>query len=188
MIGLIKKLRKRSNILSEKMDRYQEAVTYAEAGMTEDAQRLFAEGPGTGPEKPGKLLVVGRESQFSEESIDYALDMSRRLSYDILALNSAPLSCETIDVAFSRSKVCSEFRKLSEENVRSFKERAEKLAIPFTHIVKFSDRDSAVEEVTRQFKDVEFVVSDTEEERPAERAEQGERPRPRMYVYSMLRL
>lgn len=187
MIGVLKKLRKKSDRFGRKLDKYQEAVTYAEAGLTNDAQGLFRADQENEGERPRKLLVVGRESHFSEESIKYALDMSKRLSYEILALNSAPLSSETLDVTFSRSKVCSEFRKLSEENVKPFKEMAEELSIPFTHVVKFSERDRAVEEIIKEFKDVEFVVSDTEEERPAARVEQGERPRPQLYVYSMLR-
>jgi hypothetical protein len=187
VIGVLKKLREKSNLFGRKLDKYQEAVTYAEAGLTNDAQRLFRAEQDNEDERPGKLLVVGRESHFSEESIKYALDMSRRLSYEIVALNSAPLSSETLDVTLSRSKVCSEFRKLSEENVKPFKEMAEKLSIPFTHVVKFSEMNRAVEEIIEEFKDVEFVVSDMEEERPAARAEQGERPRPQLYVYSMLK-
>ena len=187
MVKFFDKIKARSNLFSKKVDKYQEAVTFAEAGLQEDAQLLFKADQESVDERQGKLLVVGRESRFSEESIKYALDMAKRLSYEILALNSAPLSSETLDAAFSRSKVCSEFKRLSEENVKPFKEMAEKLSIPFSHVVKFSERDIAVEEITREFKDVEFVVSDTEEERPTERIEQGERPRPRMYVYSMLR-
>jgi hypothetical protein len=187
VIGVFKKLRKGSNLFGRKVEKYQEAVTYAEAGLTHDAQRLFRADQEKEDERPAKLLVVGRESHFSEESIRYALDMSKRLSYEIVALNSASLSSETLDVTLSRSKVCSEFRKLSEENVKPFKEMAEKLSIPFTHVVKFNERDRAVEEIISEFKDVEFVVSDTEEERPVARAEQGERPRPQLYVYSMLR-
>ena len=187
MVKFFDKIKARSNLFSKKVDKYQEAVTFAEAGLQEEAQLLFKADQETMEERQGKLLVVGRESRFSEESIKYALDMAKRLSYEILALNSAPLSSETLDAAFSRSKVCSEFKRLSEENVKPFKEMAEKLSIPFSHVVKFSERDTAVEEITREFRDVEFVVSDTEEERPTERIEQGERPRPRMYVYSMLR-
>jgi len=171
MIKFLDRIKARSNLFSKKVDKYQEAVTYAEAGLPEDAQRLFKADQESVDERQGKLLVVGRESRFSEESIKYALDMSS----------------ETLDAAFSRNKVCSEFRRLSEENVKPFKEMAEKLSIPFSHVVKFCERDTAVEEITKEFKDVEFVISDTEEERPTERVEQGERPRPRMYVYSMLR-
>lgn len=187
MVTLLKKLGLVSRLFGEKVEKYQEAVTYAEAGFQDDAQRLFQSDQGNEEEGKSKLLVLSRESRFSEDSIAYALDMAQRLSYEILALSSAPLSSETIDLAFSRSKVCSEFQKLAEENVKSFKERAEELSIPFTHVVKFRDKDSAVEEITREFKDVEFVISDTEDERPVERVSQDNRPRPRMYVYSMLR-
>jgi len=40
----------------------------------------------------GRLVVMGHESMFSDEVIGYAIDMAKRMSYEILALNSAPLS------------------------------------------------------------------------------------------------
>jgi predicted alpha/beta-fold hydrolase len=167
------------------MEKYPEAIAFAEEGQREDARYLLrAEQE---EERPRKLLVVGRESHFSGEVTEYALEMAQRLSYEILALNSAPLSCETFKLApFAHDKLCREFRSLSEKNVKAFQEKAEKMGIPFRHMVKFTPTDQALEEVTREFSDIEFVVSDTEEERAVERIEEGERPRRELYVYSML--
>lgn len=185
MIGFLENLRKRSKRLGEKMEMYPEAIAFAEGGQREDARQLLQ--PEKGEERPRKLLVVGRESHFSQEVTDYALEMAQRLSYEILALNTAPLSCETFKLApFSHDKLCREFRSLSLENVKAFQERAEEMGIPFTHMVKFTQTDQALEEISREFKEIEFVVSDTEEERPVERIEEGERPRRELYVYSML--
>ena len=179
------KLRKKANRVGNAMDRYQEAITFAESGDRGPAERLGqAE---VAQDKTGKLLVVGQESRFSREVVDYALDMAKRLSYDILALNTAPLSCETFKLfSSSHRKLCQDFRALSEENVKPFQEAAEAQGISFAHVIKFSDRDEAVEEVNREFGSIEFVISDTEEERPADRPEEGERAQQAIYVYSMI--
>ncbi len=178
------RFRKKANKAGNKMDKYQEAITFAEAGEHGHAERLFqADVPEE--KKASMLLVVGRESTFSGEVIESALDMAKRRSYEILALNTAPLSCDTFRLfSSSQKKVCQDFQALSEENVKPFQEEAEKLGIHFTHLVRFTERDEALEEVNREFA-IEFVVSDTEEERPVDRAEDGERARQAIYVYSM---
>jgi hypothetical protein len=175
---------KKANKVRNKMDKYQEAVAFAEAGEHEHAERLFQ--ADVAEEKVGKLLVVGREATFSREVIDYALDMAKRLSYEILALNTAALSGETFRLfSSSQRKLSQGFRALSEKNARRFQEEAERLGIPFAHVVRFSERDKALEEINREFANIEFVVSDAEEERPVGRAEEGERARQAIYVYSM---
>jgi hypothetical protein len=176
---------KKANKAGNKMDKYQEAITFAEAGEHGHAERLLqADVPEE--RKVSQLLVVGRESTFSGEVMEYALDMAKRLSYEILALNTAPLSCDTFRLfSSSQKKICQDFQALSEENVKPFQEEAEKLGIGFAHLVKFSEREEALEEVNREFANIEFVVSDTEEERPVERVEDGERARQAIYVYSM---
>jgi hypothetical protein len=112
--------------------------------------------------------------------------MAQRLSYEILALNTAALSGQTFRLfSSSHKKLSEDFRVLSEKNVRPFQQEAERLGVSFAHVVKFSDRDEAIDEVNREFGDIEFVVSDTEEERQVERAEEGERARQAIYVYSV---
>jgi hypothetical protein len=185
MQKLFMKFKKKFNRLGRKMDRYQEALTFAEAGEQGHAKELYTEkGPA---ENPAKLLVVGRESHFSDQVIDYALEMAQRLGYEILALNTAPLSCETFKIFSSSQKhLCQEFKSLSEENVQEFHEKAEKLGIPFTHAIKFCDKDQALAEVYKEFGTVEFVVSDTEEEQAVDRVREGNRPRQEICVYSLL--
>lgn len=185
MRGLFGKLKRKANRMGNRMDQYHEAITFAEAGQQERAREIFQ--VDSSEEKMGKLLVVGRESTFSKEVIDYALDMAQRLSYEILALNTAPLSCETFRLfSSSHKKLCQDFKALAEENVKPFQERAEKLGIPFIHAVKFSEIDDALEEVKREFVDIEFVISDTEEEQAVNRAVDGKRARQAIYVYSMV--
>lgn len=153
---------------------------------------MAAEAAGTGAqpdfaEKNGTLLVIGRESTFTPDVIDYAVDMAHRLSYDIIALNTAPLSCETFKLfSSSRNKVCQDFQRLSEENASEFAARAAQKQIRFDHVVKFSETDLAVEELRHERGKIDFVIADIEETHAEARAEQGVRPHREIYVYSMV--
>jgi len=141
----------------------------------------------TEEERPGKLLVVGRESAFSEDVVMYALDMAQRLSYEIVALNTAPLSCETFKLfSSSRNKICEDFLALSEENARKFAQEAAQNQVPFEHVIKFSDTDHAIEEIRREKGHIDFVISEAEEDRADMRPEQGDRPQREILVYSVL--
>jgi hypothetical protein len=184
-MGVLERLKKKANRIGEKVDQYQEAITFSEAAQQDHAQKFFqSDAP---EEKAGKLLVVGRESTFSKEVMDYGLEMAKRLSYQIVALNTAPLTCETFKLfSSSRRKLCQDFQALSEESVKAFKERAEKLEIPFIHVVRFTEKDVALQEINREFSDIEFVISDAEGEQPTEREQLGERARQAICVYSMV--
>jgi hypothetical protein len=180
--GLFKK---KASRLTKRMEQVQEAVAFAEAGELESARRLLHEE--ATEELPGRLLVIGRESTFSSEVINYSLEMAKRMSYDILALNTTPLSSETFKIfSSSHKQLCRDFRALAQENVKEFRKEAERLSVPFVHVVKFIERDQAIEEINHEFKDIEFVVSDAEQEGAVNRMEEGERPAQPIYVYSML--
>ena len=136
---------------------------------------------------PTTLLVMGRESSFSKEIIDYALEMAQRMSYNILALNTAPLSCETFKLfSSSRNQVCEEFKSMSEKNAALFQEAAAEKGILFDHIVMFSEAEEALESITKEHSDIAFVVSETVEDRAESRIEEGERLSTNLYVYSMV--
>jgi hypothetical protein len=185
MARILDKLVSRVQKITGRMDRYQEAITFAEAGQTNHAQQMVHEKET--PPSAGKLLVVGRESNFNRQVIDYALDMAQRLSYEILALNTAPLTCETFSLLpTERSKVCQEFKTMTERNIKHFQQEAQKRSIPFKHVIKFSEKDHALAEITREFGDIEFVISDTEGDRSVARVAQGERPKEEIYVYSIV--
>ncbi|MCJ7539291.1 MAG: hypothetical protein MUO88_06450, partial [Desulfobacterales bacterium] len=107
MAGIFGRIKQKLSRTGDKMEKYQEAITFAEAGESEYAMETMAEQ--REEQAPTKLLVMGRESTFSKEIIDYALEMAQRMSYDILALNTAPLSCDTFKLfSSSRDQVCEE--------------------------------------------------------------------------------
>ena len=185
MAGIFGRIKQKLSRTGDKMDKYQEAITFAEAGESEYAMEAMAEQ--REEQAPTKLLVVGRESTFSKEILDYALDMAQRMSYEILALNTAPLSCDTFKLfSNSRDQLCEEFKSLSEKNAAMFQQAAAEKGIAFDHIVMFSETEEALQEVTRDNKNIAFVVSESIEDRADSRIEEGERLRTNLYVYSMV--
>lgn len=185
MAGIFGRIKQKLSRAGNKMDKYQEAITFAQAGESDYAVETMAEQ--REEQEPTRLLVMGRESDFSKEIVDYALDMAKRMSYEILALNTAPLSCETFKLfSSSRNQVCEEFKSMSEKNAGLFQEAASEKGIPFDHVVMFSEPDEALNIVTREHKDIAFVVSESVENRTESRIEEGERLRRNLYVYSMV--
>jgi hypothetical protein len=185
MAGIFGRIKQKLSKAGDKMEKYQEAITFAEAGESEYAMETMTE------QKeelaPTKLLVMGRESTFSEEIIEYALDMAKRMSYDIVALNTAPLSCETFKLfSSSRDQVCEEFKSMSEKNAGLFQEAAAEKGISFHHIVMFSEPEEALESITKEHRDIAFVISESVEDRTESRIEEGEQLRRNVYVYSMV--
>lgn len=132
----------------------------------------------------GKLVVVGNESHFSRGLIDYAVDMAGRMSYEIVALNTAPLSCETFKLfSSSRKQVCEEFIQLAEKNVRAFEKEVAALNIPFTHVIKFCDTDKAINDLQDEIGEIDFIVSDAQADHDFEVSMDQERQSPRCEVF-----
>jgi hypothetical protein len=185
MAGFFEKIKQKLSRTGNKLDKYQEAITFAQAGEPDYAMEAMADQKEA--HAPTKLLVLGRESAFSQEIIDYALEMAQRMSYEIIALNTAPLSCETFKLfSSSREQVCEEFKRMSKKNAGLFQELADEKGIPFDHIVMFSEPEEALETINRENKDIAFVVSESVEDRTESVLEEGERLRRNVYVYSMV--
>jgi len=126
------------------------------------AETIVAARPAVdGAPRQGRLLVFGRDSEFSQSLIEYALAMAERLSYEVLALNAAGFSKESLrSFPSARERVFREFHMVSEENAIAFREAAMKKGIPFSHVVKFSSLDDAIQEIRQEVGEIDFVVSE----------------------------
>jgi DNA-binding NtrC family response regulator len=134
-----------------------------QAGTVGETDRAAAPA-GIGEGRKGRLLVLGQQSGFSKDLVDYALEMAERLSYEIIALNAAGFSKETFrSFPGARDKVCQDFRAVSEGNALSFRGAAAEKGIPFSHLVKFSSADEATAEVRNQVGDIDYVICEGEE-------------------------
>lgn len=167
-------------------DKQQEAITFAEADNSEHAIDILTEKKEK-TQRPVKLLVMGREGDFSQYVINYALEMANRFSYSIMALSTAPLSCNTFKLfASSRSKICDEFENTAKENVIPFQEAAVGEGISFDHVIMFNSPEEALNIVAKD-NDIAFVVSDFIENRTEEEIEDRveQRPHNSLFVYSI---
>ncbi len=135
----------------------------------------------------GKLVVVGRESEFPMDLVAYALDMAERLSYEIVALNTAPLSCETFKFfSSSRSKLCQDFQNLSEKSAAAFRAEVSKRGLLFTHVIKFCEIDEALTDLQDEIGGIDFIVSDAAQEAPPQLPSEGPRAESEIVVYAMV--
>ncbi len=137
----------------------------------------------------GKLVVVGYESEFSQDIIDYGLEMAKRMNFEIVALNTAPLIGKNFkEFTPSWKKVCEEFQTESEENVRPFQLKADENRIAFTHAVEFVELDDALEKLKTRLKNISLVVSRPEQlegQTPAEPSTQPDNQRKGFLVYAL---
>ena len=116
------------------------------------------------PPGTGRLLVIGRESDFSQELIQYALEISHRMSYAILAMNVAGFSNESFKrFPKARERVCQEFQEISDKNASLFRRAAQNKGLPFAHIVKLNEQDEAIDEVIQETGYIDYVVSEADE-------------------------
>lgn len=107
----------------------------------------------------GILLVIGREDDFPPGLIEYAVNLSRRMSYRILALNVAGFQNESFRLfPAARESVCQEFAEISERNAEVFRRAAQEQGVPFTHIAKCCSRDEAIAEATSEHGDPDYIV------------------------------
>lgn len=185
MAGILEKLKQKVLGVSGKMDQYQEAITFAEAGESDHAREVLQMQPES--QETEKLLVVGQEGTFSREMIDYALDMAKRMSYEIVALNTAPFSCDTFKLfSSSRDQLCTDFQELATKNADVFQKEAALEGISFSHMIKFSEIDEAIDSVCKELGQVAFVVSESQEQQADSRIAQGERLQQKLFVYSVI--
>ncbi len=148
----------------EHMARIQKAQAAGEKGEMV-VEELAAVDDGEVVAHEGRLLALGRDSEFSEGLIDYALEMAERLSYEILAVNAAGFSEESFrSFPSARKRVWRDFCNVSEESAARFRKAASEKGIRFAHQVKFSGRDLAIREVAQEVGEIDFVVSEPEDE------------------------
>ena len=125
---------------SGRMDRYAEAVTFAEAGQLDTAREVIRE---VIQERP-KILVLGQEGLFSRAVVDYAVGFAKRTGYEIVAL-----SCISVSGAVGGG---------GEALIR----RAAEAEIPCRHVVKYGASDNCVRDLHDEIRRVEFVITDPE--------------------------
>lgn len=106
-----------------------------------------------------KILVVANGSRFSQDMIDYAVQLAERLDYDLLAMSVAASWAATGD-RVDPLRARETFRKEATEAARFLIEKAGGRGIHCDHVMKFGELGSCVEEINHEVKRIEFVLTD----------------------------
>jgi len=139
-------------------------------------------------ENEGKNLVVATlESRFSDDMVEYALDMAKRMDYGIIAVNAANLTHDvTSFFSTTQEELYTDFKETAAKNVAPFEAKAEELGLKFAHTTSQADVDHAISDITKECGHIEFIIS--ENKRPAairDAAVNQNRIAQRLCVYSV---
>ena len=146
----------KKSTLTERFDKTMEAITFAEAGASQVAQKIIEEYEA----EPRKVLVVGKEEIFSKPVMDYALGFAERMGYEIVAVNVLPLPADSPKLAPYCELINEEFKAKCEQSASYFKNACEERNIPFHHIIRTGDPEQCIRDIHREIKRIEFVICD----------------------------
>jgi hypothetical protein len=96
-----------------------------------------------------KILVVGSEGVFTDDLINYAIQLAQRIGHDLLALT----------VWTSPEKGTG--ARLSAKAAEAFRERAGASGVRCEHLSRFGDTATAVEDLIHDIKRIELLVADS---------------------------
>ncbi|MFC1520943.1 response regulator [Elusimicrobiota bacterium] len=169
IVDLVEKINKAYARKIDHAERIRKANFVKDRALTApDKHEKTAEKPMSAENLPpdsGRLLVIGRESDFPQELMEYALEISKRMSYSIIALNVAGFDNESFKIfPAARERVYQDFKDISEKNAGMFMQLAKKDGIAFCHMVKSCERDDAIDIAIKEIGKIDYVVSESEDE------------------------
>ena len=144
--------------LRERIEGLTEAITFAEAGLQEEAQRLIR----AELAERHKVLVVGHEDTFSKPLQAYAVGFAERMGYEIVALNVTSVQTESPGQESDQDMLCEQFRSRCEEKIGAFRQPCRESGIGFTHLVKFGEVAQCIRDSCQALRRVEFVLAERE--------------------------
>lgn len=108
-----------------------------------------------------KILVVGKDHDFTPEVMDYAVSLAQRLGYDLIGMNLKP-ELEQPGKFFSpyNQHLRAKFTKQAREAWEQTKTGLQQQGIRGDHVVKFNDVAEAVKDLNQQVKRIDFVITD----------------------------
>jgi len=141
------------------LERYAEAAALAQAGLQDAAQEIIRHEI---QERP-KILVVGSEDGFSPSLIDYAVGLAKRMKCEIVALNWADISTESLEQQSPyRRELLNEFSARAAKAVEPLTSRAAEEGVPMRHVVKLGGLSTCVRELEREISRLNFVLTESE--------------------------
>jgi hypothetical protein len=133
------------------------AVTFAEAGAPEQALELLRQRGNR------KILVLGQEDTFTEPVMEYATLLAERLGYELFAL-SVGTSSGKFQSPFEQN-LQEEFQRQAAAAAAVLEQKAALKNVRCTHVIKFGDVGKAVEEINREYRRIELLITDSQVKR-----------------------
>ena len=150
--------RKRLDV-ARRLERYAEAAALAQAGLQDVAQEIIRHEI---RERP-KILVVAREDGFSRPLVEYAVGLAKRMKYEIVALNCAPLTTEAPEKHSPYGEeLLKEFKARAAKAVELLASRASEEGVPLRHVVKSGGLSSCVRELEKEVSRLNLVLTESE--------------------------
>ena len=183
-MAFLETLKKKLQIFNKKVEDYQEVIAFSEAGIHNHiAQPEVLECA----ESSSNLVVASYDSRFSDDLVAYALEMAQRMDYGIIAVNAANLTNHVTEFFSTTHKTLfNDFKETSTRNVETFRAKAEKLGLKFSHTIKSSNIDHAIDDITKDCGEIEFIISENREQaRTRGVVENENRIAQQLCIYSM---
>jgi hypothetical protein len=177
MARILRKKTSQIQKLNEAVGRYSEAVTYAEAGLTEEAVQTVE----AVDSEQAKILVLGLDGRFSQALCDYAVGLANRLGYEIVAVNAKYFPHDFLSsINPFREKLKADFEAKALEAAEKFESIASSANVPFRHVIKYGEGQDVIKELYNELKKLEYVLTEPDSETGA-----GEGASPAIPVFSL---
>ncbi len=145
---------RRQSSLQDDYDQAMMAVSFAEAGAPEQAREVMRQ---LGKRK---ILVVTQEDAFTEPVMEYATSLAERMGYELIALNVGGSASDKAASGYQQH-MREEFEQRAAAAFAVLQEKAAARNIPVTHVVKFGEVGAAVEDIKREYRRVELMITDS---------------------------
>ena len=131
------------------------AVTFAEAGEWKIAESYLDQLKNLNESKKPKLMVIAMNSDFSQGTIDYTVNLADRMKFDVLAVNLlGARECKQISRSNREKEFCADSKDRFESLINSTKERS----IQCECIIAADDIRLVIKKIRRLIKRIEILL------------------------------
>jgi nucleotide-binding universal stress UspA family protein len=145
---------KRQHSLQDDYDQTMMAISFAEAGAPEQALEVMRQ------RGLRKILVVTQGDAFTEPVMEYATLLAERMGYELIALMVGTSASDKVVSAYQQH-MQEEFQRRAAASVAVLQQKAAARNIALTHVVRFGDVGKAVEDINREYRRVELMITDS---------------------------
>lgn len=148
-------MKKKLGLLKKKFELAAIAVTYAEAGEWGVASDYITKIEALNRSQNGKMLVVALDSEFSEETVEYTVNLADRMKYDLLAINA--VTSQNLNLYLNKNRTA-ELKANLNKVFSLLVEKAKANRIRCETIITLKDIRSQIKQLLKQIRQVEFVL------------------------------